>query len=46
MLGLYISSGTLISLAGLYAYSLYRQEIRLQNMERKISTTQEKFTNR
>ena len=31
---------------GFYAYNTYRQEVRLQDAERKIAAAQDRFTNK
>ena len=35
-----------VAALGLFVYSLFKHEERLQEMERKISVAQEKFTNK
>jgi hypothetical protein len=35
-----------VTALGFFVYSLYKHEMRLQEMERSITTNQEKFTNK
>ena len=41
----YINMVSGIALATLFVWGLYRAEMRLQNIERQINNTQEKYTN-
>jgi len=44
-MGIFISTLTIFSF-GFFAHYLYKREVQAQDMERKISSTQEKFTNK